>query len=69
MVAGYEWSLDLANWFDSGVGNGAGVTVTIAEDSRIDNSAPDNDVVTVTATPSGTTSSLFVRLRAVLQTP
>ncbi len=65
--AAYEWSADLVSWFASGADNGAGVTVTIAENSRIDNNAPDNDVVTATATvTAGTTPRLFVRLRADL---
>jgi hypothetical protein len=48
------------------VANGAGVTVTIIEDSRVDNTAPDNDEVTVTATVTvGSTDTLFVRIKAV----
>ena len=68
MSADYEWSLDLIDWYADGADNGAGVTVTITEDSRIDNIAPDNDVVTATAIATGFPSCFFVRLRAVLQT-
>lgn len=46
-----------------------GLSFTIEELSRVDNSAPDNDEVTVQATPTGSPSSLFVRIRADLQTP
>lgn len=63
----YEWSLDLVNWYAGGGDNGAGVSVSFSEDSRMDNSAPDNDEVTVTATVTGGAGArLFVRLKAVL---
>jgi carbonic anhydrase/acetyltransferase-like protein (isoleucine patch superfamily) len=67
--ADYEWSLDLLDWFDNGVGNGEGVSASISEVSRIDHSAPDNDVVTATATVSGPVVSIFVRLRATQSSP
>jgi hypothetical protein len=64
-VAGsYEWSADLTNWHASGASNG-GVTVTIGATVAVDNTAPDNDVIEVTATVAGgSTERLFVRLAA-----
>jgi hypothetical protein len=63
--AAYEWSTDLANWFTSGATNGSGVTVTVAETSRVDHAAPDNDLVTATATvTAGSAAKLFVRVKA-----
>lgn len=63
--AAYEWSTDLANWFASSATNGAGVTVTVAETSRVDNAAPANDIVTATATvTAGSAAKLFVRVKA-----
>jgi hypothetical protein len=63
---GYEWSTDLAHWFASGIDNGAGLAVTLAETARAEHDAPANDVVTVTATvTTGTAVTLFVRVRTV----
>jgi hypothetical protein len=60
--AGYEWSTDLANWFTT---TGAGITVSVLETSRVNNAAPENDIVTATATvTSGTAPKLFVRVKA-----
>ncbi len=65
VTAGYEWSPDLASWYPNGSGNGAGVSVTISEDARVDNEAPDNDLVTATATvTAGRADTLFVRVAA-----
>jgi hypothetical protein len=63
VIAAYEWSVDLVNWFGNGVSNGEGVAVTISEDSRIDHGEPDNDEVTVTARVEGSDSRLFVRIK------
>lgn len=66
VTAGYEWSTDLEHWFASGIDNGDGVTVTLAQTARVENEAPANDRVTVTATvAAGTAIKLFVRVRAV----
>ncbi|MES2657053.1 MAG: FN3 associated domain-containing protein [Verrucomicrobiota bacterium] len=63
ITAGYEWSVDLVNWFPSGAG--AGITVTIATPAVIINGSP-NDLVQVTATvTSGTATKLFGRLKGV----
>ena len=63
---GYEWSTDLEHWFASGIDNGAGLAVTLAETARVEHDAPANDVVTVTATvTTGTAVTLFVRVRTV----
>lgn len=65
VTAGYEWSTDLANWFASGAAGGGGVTVSVVETSRVDNAAPDNDLVTATATvTAGSAAKLFVRVKA-----
>ena len=63
MSAGYEWSVDLANWNASGATAG-GLTVTIA-DSVVDSGDPVVDIHEVTATvTAGTTTTLFVRVLA-----
>lgn len=54
--ASYEWSTDLANWFTT---TGAGITVSIVDTSRVNNAAPDNDIVT-----AGSAAKLFVRVKA-----
>jgi hypothetical protein len=60
--ASYEWSTDLANWFTT---TGAGITVSVLETSRVNNAAPDNDIVTATATvTAGSAAKLFVRVKA-----
>lgn len=61
----YEWSTDLNEWKSSGETNSTGVKVTIAEDSRIDNEAPDNDLLTVTAgvdANGASTTKFFLRI-------
>ena len=64
LVATYEWSTDLTTWHASAA-SAAGVTVTIAGTILIDNTAPANDLVQISATVTGgTTKNLFVRLKA-----
>ncbi len=61
----YEWSTDLATWNLSGT-QVSGTTVTITTQTIVDSNAPDNDVIEVTATPTGTLKSkLFVRLKSL----
>ncbi|MEO8617639.1 MAG: S8 family serine peptidase [Luteolibacter sp.] len=64
LTATYEWSTNLTTWQASSA-TAAGVTVTIANMTLIDNTAPANDMIQVTATVTGgTTNNLFVRLKA-----
>jgi hypothetical protein len=64
LTASYEWSSNLTTWQPSATTVGS-ITVTIASSTITDNSAPDNDLVEVTATVTGTsTSRIFVRLKA-----
>ncbi len=64
LTASYEWSTNLTTWQASSATAG-GITVTIATSILIDNTAPTNDVIQVTATVTGgTTNHLFVRLKA-----
>lgn len=61
----YQWSADLNDWRDSGVANTAGTIATIVPTTITDTSSPDNDVVEVVTTASGTPSArIFVRLVA-----
>ena len=65
LTASYEWSTDLVNWYPSAATAGE-TTVTIAAATITDTAAPDNDLVEVTATVTGTPEpQLFVRLTAV----
>ncbi|MEO5714644.1 MAG: S8 family serine peptidase [Luteolibacter sp.] len=65
LTAGYEWSSDLTNWHASAETE-TGTTVTIAAATIIDNTAPANDVIEVTATLAGTAKpQVFVRLKAL----
>lgn len=61
LTASYEWSADLAAWHPSATTSG-GTTVTIVAATITDTAAPANDLVEVTATISGTSQRIFVRL-------
>lgn len=64
LTASYEWSLDLVNWHPS-TGNSGTTTVTIEAATVTDTVAPDNDLVEVTASITGTpVIQLYVRLKA-----
>ena len=61
----YEWSTNLQDWFASGATSPGGLSVLITTQTTTDLTAPANDTITVNATPtSGTTTKLFVRLKA-----
>ena len=63
LTAGYEWSTDLTAWQLSAATAG-GVSVTIGTITITDTSAPDNDLIEVTANvTAGTPKKLFVRLK------
>lgn len=65
LTASYEWSSNLVTWYPSAATDG-GTTVTIATSTITDTSAPDNDLIEVTATLTGTPEpQIFVRLKAV----
>jgi subtilisin-like proprotein convertase family protein len=65
LSASYEWSTDLSNWRPSGAEE-SGTTVVITTQTIEDAIAPANDLVEVTATPSGTPKArLFVRLKGI----
>ena len=65
IASSYEWSTNLQNWFASGATAPGGLAVLITNQTTADLTAPANDTITVTATPtSGATSKLFVRLKA-----
>ena len=64
LSAGYEWSGNLVAWQPSAASEG-GTTVTITAATITDSSAPDNDLVEVTATMTGILKPrIFVRLKA-----
>ncbi len=64
LTASYEWSSDLRTWLPSAATEG-NTTVTIVTSTITDNPTPDNDLVEVTATVTGTpTSRILVRLKA-----
>ena len=63
--AAYQWSSDLIQWYGSGQTNGLGVSATIASAVITDTNAPDNDLIEVTVTVSGTTADkIFARISA-----
>ena len=65
IASSYEWSTNLQDWFASGATAPGGLSVLITSQTTTDLTAPANDTITVTATPtSGTSSKLFVRLKA-----
>ena len=64
VTAGYQWSVDLANWYGSGQANGQGVTATITDTIVTDTQAPDNDLVEATVTvTAGSPVRVFARIR------
>ena len=65
LIASYEWTSNLADWNAAGATAG-GITVAIVPVVITDVSAPDNDLVEVTATITGSSAAqVFVRLKAV----
>lgn len=64
LTVDYQWSMDAVNWYGSGA-TAEGVTVSIASAVVVNNPAPANDVVEVTASITGSAPRVFVRLRAV----
>ena len=64
LTASYEWP-NLVDWNAAGASAG-GITVAIVPVTITDTSAPDNDLVEVTATITGSSATqVFVRLKAV----
>jgi subtilisin family serine protease len=69
LEASYEWSANLSDWTQSG-GTLSGTSVTLTPTVITDRAAPENDLVEVSATTSGTSpAKLFVRLKAALASP
>ena len=69
LEASYEWSANLSDWTQSG-GTLSGTSVTLTPTVITDRAAPENDLVEVSATTSGTSpAKLFVRLKATLASP
>jgi hypothetical protein len=69
LEASYEWSANLSDWTPSG-GTLSGTSVTLTPTVITDRAAPENDLVGVSATTSGTLpAKLFVRLKATLASP
>ena len=68
IAATYQWSADLASWYDSGTADGNGLTATITTALIADTNAPDNDLVEVTVTiDHGTATRVFARICAINQ--
>ena len=64
LTSSYEWSGNLVNWQPSAATED-GTSVTISTATITDTTAPDNDLVEVTATMTGTSKpQIFVRLKA-----
>jgi hypothetical protein len=66
LVASYEWSANLSDWNASATLSG-GISITLTPTLIIDRAAPENDLIEVSATPSGDLpEKLFVRLKTTL---
>jgi subtilisin-like proprotein convertase family protein len=62
--ATYEWSADLAEWHPSAATSN-GTTVTIGTETIVEASAPDNDLIEVTATVTGVSQNqIFLRIKS-----
>ena len=63
LTAGYEWSADLVSWHSSAASAG-GLIVTFGTISLTDTSAPELDLIEITAgVTTGTAAKLFARLK------
>ena len=64
LTATYQWSTNLASWHLSGTTAG-GTGVVIVPATLLDNSAPANDLIEVTAPiAAGAPRTLFIRVKA-----